>query len=97
MDAFFQVPAATQQNWGASDYAALLPSVGVTNPEAVAAVESGEYVRVVKQATQDARNAGVEGTPSVGVNGQLQDPLPMGPELYALVNANGGAVEVPAA
>ncbi|KAB1659517.1 thioredoxin domain-containing protein [Pseudoclavibacter chungangensis] len=97
VDAFYSVPAETQQNWGAADYAALLPSIGVTNPEAVAAVQSGDYVRLITKATQLARDSEVSGTPSVAVNGAMQSDIPTAAQLYELVNANGGTVQAPAA
>ncbi|GGA64561.1 thiol-disulfide oxidoreductase [Pseudoclavibacter endophyticus] len=94
-DALFSVPAEQQQSWGTGDYASIAPTLGVTDEQALADINEGTYLRIVNDSTRDARADGVEGTPSIGVNGTIQAEIPVGEDIYALVNANGGDVTPP--
>ena len=97
-DGLFAVPAQTQTGWKQDDYAGLLPQLGVTSPEAVKAVEDGSYLLAVNESTEAAREAGVKGTPSLAVNGQLQEQLPSAPEeLRKLVGEQGADLPTPTA
>ncbi|MGO2112954.1 MAG: DsbA family protein [Pseudoclavibacter sp.] len=94
-DAIFAVDAQTQSAWGPGDYATLAPTSGVTDEQALADIQAGTYLRIINDSTSDARNDGVGGTPSVGVNGEIQETIPVGEDIYTLVNDNGGDVTPP--
>lgn len=97
-DGLFSVPGQTQTDWDKGDYAALLPQLGVTSPEAAQAVDDGAYLLVVNESTDAARDAGVKGTPSLAVNGQVQETLPSSPEeLRTLVSGQGAVLPTPTA
>ncbi|MGO1545354.1 MAG: thioredoxin domain-containing protein [Gulosibacter sp.] len=98
MDGLFAVPAEQQSTMTYGDYAAMLPAMGVTSEEAIEAAENGDYAAWLNNSTNDARGAGINGAPSVLVNGELQETLPAsGDELRALVGASSAApVETPA-
>lgn len=91
MDGIFSISSETQTTMSYGDYALQLQALGVTSQEALDAVESGEFAGWVSDATDQARNDGVAGTPSLFVNGENQESLPSsGDELRALIAAAAG-------
>lgn len=98
MDGIFAVPAQTQVSWGYNEYAADLPKYGVTSSEAINAIKDGDYTWFMQDQTTKAREGGVSGTPSVYVNGERQENLPVdGAGLRAVVAAAAGTTaETPA-
>ncbi|MBN6778241.1 DsbA family protein [Pseudoclavibacter alba] len=99
-DGLLDIPAQEQMNWTANDYAQHLSGLGVTNTDIITETANGTYRSKVESNTQVARDAKLKGTPSLAVNGQMQEQLPDAAGLIALVGANGGdvsAVPTPAA
>lgn len=99
-DGLLNIPAQEQMNWTANDYAQHLSGLGVTNADIITETANGTYRSKVESNTQVARDAKLKGTPSLAVNGQMQEQLPDAAGLIALVGANGGdvsAVPTPAA
>lgn len=94
-DAIFAIPAQQQSSWKGPEYADLLAQYGVSDEATLQAVRDGTYLRVISDSTSDARNSGVKGTPSIAVNGQMLEEIPLPNELYDLVIAQGAAVENP--
>ena len=95
-DGLYTVPAQTQSSWTGPDYGSIMGQFGVTNAEAIAAVNEGTYLRTVADSTKQARADKVPGTPAVAVNGQLLPEIPLVDQLYDAVIAAGAAVEKPA-
>ncbi|MDJ1372540.1 DsbA family protein [Gulosibacter molinativorax] len=98
MDGIFEIPAETQTTMSYGDYAVQLEAMGVTSQEALQAVEKGDYAWWLNDSTSKARQDGVQGTPSLYVNGEYQENLPTtGDELRAVVGAaSAGATDAPA-
>lgn len=94
-DGLFAIPAQTQSSWTGPDYAAIMSTFGVTNEQAITDISDGTYLRIITDATRDARSGGVNGTPSIGVNGTLLDTIPTADELYTIATDNGAAVTAP--
>lgn len=91
-DGLFEIPAQEQMNWTSNNYAQRLAAFGVTDSNIITEVSSGTYRSKVESNTQIARDNGLKGTPSLAVNGQMQEKLPDPAGLIALVGANGGDV-----
>ncbi|MBF4552187.1 MULTISPECIES: thioredoxin domain-containing protein [unclassified Pseudoclavibacter] len=90
-DGLFGIPAQTQTSWGPADYSSALSQLGVTNPEALAAATNGEFSGWAASNTTASREAGVSGTPSIFVDGELQQTPPDVEALMALAGtANTG-------
>lgn len=96
-DGLFSIPAEQQQSWSGGDYASILPSFGITDEAALAAIDEGTYVRIVNDSTKDARSNGVQGTPSVAVNGEMLAEIPVGEGIYQAAIDAGANVELPSA
>lgn len=94
-DGLFSVPAEQQQSWSGADYASILPSFGITNEQALAAINEGTYLRIVNDSTKDARKNGVQGTPAVAVNGEIMAEIPVGEGIYQAAIDAGANVEIP--
>lgn len=94
-DGLFSIPAEQQQSWSGPDYASILPSFGITNEAALAAINEGTYVRIVNDSTKDARSGGVNGTPAVAINGQILEEIPTGEAIYQAAIDAGANVEIP--
>ena len=100
MDGYFAMDPQTLYTWDYNQFADSLAQFGVTNPQAIQDAREGKYAWWVSDRTKAARAAGVTGTPSVAINGQIQTDLPTDEVgLRALIAANGGpaAPEAPAA
>lgn len=94
LDGLFAIPAEQQMNFTNQDYATQLQALGVTNDAAIKSVNDGDFTWWIKDNTTQARAAGVPGTPSIYINGELQENLPQdGPGLIALVKAAGGSTQ----
>lgn len=91
-DGLLEIPAQEQMNWTSNNYAQRLAAFGVTDSNIITEVSSGKYHSKVESNTQIARDNGLKGTPSLAVNGQMQEKLPDPAGLIALVGANGGDV-----
>lgn len=96
-DGLFQVPAQTQQGWTGPDYASIMQNFGVTDEATLTAIDEGSFVGIVNDTTSDARSGGVNGAPSLAVNGEMQSEIPSGAGLYEVAIANGADIEVPEA
>lgn len=90
-DGLFSVPAETQTGWTKQNYVALLPTLGITSPEATKAVQDGVYLPVIDDTTRKAREAKVTGTPSLAVNGEIQQQMPTSPEELRKIVTDKGA------
>lgn len=100
MDGYFAMDAQTLYGWNYDQFADSLAQFGVTNPQAIQDARDGKFAWWIADRTKAARDAGVTGTPSVAINGQVQTDLPVDEAgLRALIAANGGpaAPETPAA
>lgn len=99
IDGIFAIPAETQSTMSYGDYAVQLQGMGVTSPEALEAIENGDFAWWINDSTDQARRDGVQGTPSLYVNGEYQESLPTsGDELRAILGAEAGdPAETPAA
>ena len=97
MDTYFAIEPQQLVSWNYDQWAQSLAENGVTNEQALQDARDGKYAWWITNNTQGARAAGVTGTPSVGINGQIQPQLPTDEAgLRALLVANG-APEQPAA
>lgn len=87
--ALYSIPPETQTGWGPAEYAAFLREQGLAGEVAIAEVEAGAYVDKVDGYLALAANRGVEGTPTVAVDGQILPEPPDGPALVELAAARG--------
>lgn len=76
MSGIFSVPAETQVTWGYSDYASYVQTLGFTDEEVIQNIADGNYGGWISDNTERAREDGISGTPSVGVNGTLLETVP---------------------
>lgn len=92
-DGLYLIPATDQGSWGPADYADIMGEFGVTDQAALDEIRAGTYLPTIDaHTTQATTKDGVKGTPTVAVNGQLQDGLPDSAGLIALVGEHGGDV-----
>jgi protein-disulfide isomerase len=86
-DAFYaQQVTENSGYWTTSRLLAVLKSVGADTPQVTQCVTSGKYIAWIHQVTDQGSQRGVNGTPTVYVNGKLLSDLsPSG--LIAAVNA----------
>lgn len=92
-DGLYLIPATDQRSWGPADYADIMGEFGVTDQAALDEIRAGTYLPTVDaHTTQAMTKDGVKGTPTVAVNGQIQDGLPDSAGLIALVGEHGGDV-----
>ena len=90
-DGLFGIPAETQTGWGPADYASALGQLGVTNQQALADTTNGEFSSWAASNTTAARAAGVNGTPTIFIDGEIQQTPPDAATLMGLVGtANTG-------
>lgn len=76
MDGLFAIDPQLQVGWNEADYATALTQLGISDENVLAEVRDGHYHWWIGNSTQKMRDAGVRGTPSIAVNGQLQEQLP---------------------
>ncbi|KAB1641148.1 thioredoxin domain-containing protein [Gulosibacter chungangensis] len=98
MDGLFAIPAETQATMSYGDYATQVAALGVTSQEALQAIENGDFSWWMSDRTNQARTDGVQGTPSLFIDGEYQETLPTsGDELRAVIAAaSGEAAPAPA-
>jgi len=77
MDGIFAVDPSVQVNWNESDYATEMAKLGLATPDVDEEIRDGHYHWWMRNSTQAARDAGVPGTPSVMVDGELLPTLPV--------------------
>ncbi|GAB3761142.1 DsbA family protein [Microlunatus parietis] len=76
--------------WQNADFKAFAEQNGVTNPEALKAIEDGKYSSWITGNTGEAVKAGVQGTPTVIINGEKSELL-VGQQLIDKVHQLAGA------
>lgn len=82
--ALFENYSRDTANWKPRDFVALAESVGVSDSEALECIASNTYADWIMSNTKTAQEAGVNGTPSLFING----------EKVELLNAEGLAAAV---
>ncbi|SJM54566.1 thioredoxin domain-containing protein [Gulosibacter sp. 10] len=87
MDGLFAVPAEQQTGWSYDDYSQHLATLGVTSTEAIEDTANGEFSWWLSDRTDQARKDGIPGTPTIMIDGEIQEQLPVSAEEFRAIIA----------
>lgn len=73
--ALFANHSQQSDGWGASDFVDFAKSQGVTDKDTLSCIKQGAYKDWIFSNTLASKEAGVNGTPTLFINGKMQDQL----------------------
>lgn len=88
--ALFANHSQQTDGWSAKDFADFAKSKGITDKDTLSCIKQGAYADWIFSNTLASKEAGVTGTPTLFVNGEMQEKLLSADGLIAAVNALKG-------
>lgn len=84
-DALFANHSQQSDGWSAKDFASFAKAQGITDKDTLSCITQGAYADWIFSNTLESKKAGVNGTPTLFINGKIQEQLLSSDGLLAMV------------